>query len=705
MNAKPPEPVLKSQRKPLLQISDLTVDFDTPTGWLRCLHGVDLEVYPGEILGLVGESGSGKSITCMALMKLLGPRARIRGNIRYKKQDILTLDENELTQMRGRDIAMVFQDPVMSLNPVHTIGRQIVESIIYNTGIPALNHTKPAGEQIAGMIEKHQRVTGRDARIEAERLMSHVGIPETKQRLKEYPHQLSGGMNQRVMIAMALAGRPQLLIADEPTTALDVTIQAQILELIRDLRKEIGMSIILITHDLSVVAETSDRLAVMYCGRIVEKGPVTKIFSNPRHPYTRGLLASLLRIDRRVDTLFSIEGSVPTPYEMTQGCAFEPRCQVALNKCKSDQPALKTGPEGCSIACFNPQSGKAAGFAVLNKQECTPYVSQEKRNGHPVLEAADLLKYFRIRKRGGLFGEKKNLKAVDGVSFSVNNGETFGIVGESGCGKSTIARLLLNIHTPTSGAVMFNGRKISGLPPARWRKIRLHMQYVFQNPLDALDRRMKIIDQVAEPLLIHKIVPVSIRHDKAAELLRAMDLKDYTFDRYPHELSGGQQQRVVLARALILSPELLICDEPTSALDVSIQAQVINLLTRLRKQMNLTMVFISHDLSIVRHVCEQVAVMYLGKFVEVAKSDLLFNNPAHPYTRALLSAIPIPEPGLNRKRIFLEGDPPSPIDLPPGCSFRMRCHIARQICAERIPELKSLKDGQSVACHLAHGKA
>jgi len=341
----------------------------------------------------------------------------------------------------------------------------------------------------------------------------------------------------------------------------------------------------------------------------------------------------------------------------------------------------------------------------LNTQERVSNVSQQKGNGQPLLEATALMKYYKIRRGGWLVRKKADLKAVDGVSFSVNKGETFGIVGESGCGKSTIARLVLKIDTPTSGTVVFNGRKISGLPPDEWRKLRLHMQYVFQDPLGALDPRMKIIDQVAEPLLIHNIAPVSEWLNKAAELLRSMDLKSYTFRRYPHELSGGQRQRVVLARALILEPELLVCDEPVSALDVSIQAQVINLLAELRERMSLTMIFISHDLSIVRHVCEQVAVMYLGKIVEMAQNDLLFNSPAHPYTQALLSAIPIPEPGLNRKRIFLKGDPPSPVDPPSGCRFHTRCYIAKPVCAEHMPEFKPLKDGQGVACHLAHGEA
>jgi peptide/nickel transport system ATP-binding protein len=357
MDENHPEPLLKSQREPLLQLSDLTVDFDTPTGWVRCLYGVDLEVYSGEILGLVGESGSGKSVTCMAVMQLLGPRALIRGNVRYSKQDLLGLDEKGLTRMRGREIAMIFQDPMSSLNPVHTIGRQVLESITHNTGAPVLNPADTIGNQVEEAVVDQLGLTGQDARGEARRLLTHVGIPDPKQRLKEYPHQMSGGMSQRAMIAMALAGRPRLLIADEPTTALDVTIQAQILELIRGLRKEMGMSIILITHDLAVVAETCDRMAVMYCGRITEKGPVKSIFADPRHPYTRGLLASLPRIDRRTAKLHPMRGSVPAPHEMPQGCAFEPRCPVSVEDCKLNQPSLVTGTGGHSIACFNPQRG------------------------------------------------------------------------------------------------------------------------------------------------------------------------------------------------------------------------------------------------------------------------------------------------------------------------------------------------------------
>lgn len=345
------------EREPLLQITDLSVDFDMPAGWVRCLHGVDFEVCPGEILGLVGESGCGKSITCMAVMQLLGPGARIRGSVRYKKQDLLTLEEKRLTQMRGCDIAMIFQDPVSSLNPIHTIGRQVIESVVYNSATPVLNQTQTIGEQVEAVVEQYDGLTAQAARDEAECLLTHVDIPEAKQRLKEYPHQLSGGMNQRAMIAMALAGRPQLLIADEPTTALDVTIQAQILELIRGLRNEMGMSIILITHDLAVVAETCDRVAVMYCGRIVEKGTVESMFADPCHPYTRGLLAALPRIDRRTDKLYPMKGSVPAPHEMPQGCAFEPRCPVSVEECICNQPTFAAGPDSRSIACFNPQRG------------------------------------------------------------------------------------------------------------------------------------------------------------------------------------------------------------------------------------------------------------------------------------------------------------------------------------------------------------
>jgi oligopeptide/dipeptide ABC transporter ATP-binding protein len=341
----------------------------------------------------------------------------------------------------------------------------------------------------------------------------------------------------------------------------------------------------------------------------------------------------------------------------------------------------------------------------LNSEQDTSFVFLREGNEQSLLEARALLRHFHVRQKGDLWGRKAILKAVDGVSFSVKKGETFGLVGESGCGKSTTARLLLNIDRPTSGSIIFKGRKISALPPAQWRKLRQHMQYVFQDPLGALDPRMKIIEQVAEPLRIHNRASVSERREKAANLLRSVDIKSYTFRRYPHELSGGQRQRVVLARSLILEPELLICDEPVSALDVSIQAQVINLLVGLRERMGLTIIFISHDLSIVSHACERVAVMYLGKIVELAQNDLLFRSPAHPYTQALLSAIPIPQPGLKRKRIFLKGDPPSPIDPPPGCRFHTRCFIMQPICKQREPDLNPLQAGQAVACHVAHGDA
>ena len=350
------QPLPKSHGEPLLELDGLTVDFDTATGWVRSLHGVDLEVYPGEILGLVGESGSGKSVTCMAVMQLLGPRARIRGRVLYHQQDLLGLNEKGLTRMRGGEIAMIFQDPVSSLNPIQSIGRQIIESVALNTA-SSLNPTQSIGEQVADVVKQHQGLTGKASRDEAERLLRHVGIPEPGQRMREYPHQLSGGMNQRAMIAMSLAGRPQLLIADEPTTALDVTIQAQILDLIRRLRDETGMAIILITHDLGVVAETCERVAVMYAGRIVEKGLVAEIFAEPRHPYTRGLLESLPRIDRRTDKLHPIEGTVPGPHELPPGCAFEPRCRYALDQCKRDQPPAEGGSDRHAIACFNPQSG------------------------------------------------------------------------------------------------------------------------------------------------------------------------------------------------------------------------------------------------------------------------------------------------------------------------------------------------------------
>ena len=661
----------------LLSIRDLTVDFDAPSGWLRALHGVDLDLRQGETLGLVGESGSGKSVTCLSVMRLHGPRVRIRGKILFRGEDLVAMREDTLTRLRGRHMAMIFQEPTTSLNPVKSIGRQLTE-----------------------VLELHRQLSHQQARGEAVSLLNHVGIPDAERRLKEYPDQLSGGMNQRVMIAMALAGKPELLIADEPTTALDVTIQAQILDLIRSVGRETGMAVLLITHDLGIIAENCDRVAVMYAGRIVEQGPNTEVFANPHHPYTRGLLHSLPRVDRHYQRLLPIEGTVPSLHEQPTGCAFAPRCAHADDQCRRARPGLEELEAGHAAACFHPQSGPVSRPSLAEGAG-----TGAATNGEDMVVISDLLCHFRVRRQFGLLGRRAVVRAVDGVSFSIRRGETLGLVGESGCGKSTIAKLILNMIQPTDGNIALAGRDVTALGAAQWRALRRDVQMVFQDPLDALDPRMSAGDQIVEPLLIHGIGTRQDRRARAHELLDAVGLKSEAYDRFPHQLSGGQQQRVVLARALILEPKLIVCDEPISALDVSIQAQVINLLRDLQHKLNLTYLFISHDLRVVRVVCDRVAVMYLGKIVEYADRDKLFDAPAHPYTKALLSAIPIPDPTLERERILLAGDPPSPIEPPSGCRFHTRCPWAKPLCRQREPQLKLYSDGQTVACHVVHGEA
>jgi len=667
----------------LLTIRDLTIDFRTPTDWLRVIHGVDLDIRRGETIGLVGESGSGKSVTCLSVMRLLGKKSNLGGAIEFADTDLALAQDDHLDTVRGGRIAMIFQDPTASLNPVKSIGLQLTET-----------------------LRRHRSLTAKAAKPEAINLLEKVGISEARQRLKEYPHQLSGGQNQRVMIAMALAGDPDLLIADEPTTALDVTIQAQILDLLRMIRQMSDMAILLVTHDLGVVAELCDRVAVMYAGRIVERGPVIDVFKQPVHPYTHGLLESLPRIDMRVDRLIPIEGTVPAPSELPPGCAFAPRCAYATDRCTNELPLLELHTPEHTVACFQPQTGPLS-FQIEETETQLktdlPFLSSDV----PLLKIENLVRHFPVRQAGGFlgFGHKALLRAVDGISFSIPQGEKFGLVGESGCGKSTTAKLVMSMLPPTSGTIEFAGQTIDKLNFAEWRALRRDMQMVFQDPLGALDPRMKVGEQIVEPMLIHKIGTPAERRERALDFLDSVGLKPHNYERYPHQLSGGQRQRVVLARALMLEPKLLVCDEPISACDVSIQAQVINLLEDLQAKLNLTYLFISHDLRVVRHFCHRIAVMYLGKIVEIARDEALFTEPAHPYTRALLSAIPIPNPAANRERVILPGDPPSPVNPPSGCRFHTRCPLVQPLCHEREPILKPIGDGHQVSCHVAHGEA
>ena len=670
---------------PLLEVTALRTHFATDGGTARAVDGVSFSVEEGETVGIVGESGCGKTVTALSIMRLVPePPGRVLpgASIRLRDRELLELPDRAMREVRGREVAMVFQEPMTSLNPVLTVGDQIREALILDG-----------------------RLDGRRARRAAVRLLGEVGIPDPETRYAEYPHQLSGGMRQRIMIAIALALEPGLLIADEPTTALDVTIQAQILDLIAKLRERRRMGVLLITHDLGVVAEVADRVLVMYAGQIVESGTVREIFLNPRHPYTRGLLASLPRLEVTRRRLSPIPGYVPDAAAWPDGCRFRPRCPHAWEKCGEPPPAsLRDGREGGrTVRCWLVDEPGRRGVAARTAAAApAPDGKPAEAEEPPLLRVRGLRKYFPVRSRRR--GDRAVVRAVDGVSFEIRRGETLGLVGESGCGKSTAARAILRLIEPTGGAISFRGDDVRSMKGDALRRLRRRAQIIFQDPFGSLNPRMTVEDMLGEILKVHGLAAErSTRRRRILELLDLVGLLPGHADRYPHEFSGGQRQRIGIARALSVEPELIICDEPVSALDVSVQAQVLNLLRDLQGELGLTYLFISHDLGVVRHVSDRVAVMYLGRIVETASVTRLYRHARHPYTRSLLSAIPRPEPrGAGRaERILLEGDIPSPAAPPPGCHFHPRCwHPGRdQACTTGIPPLEPAgRRGHHAAC-------
>jgi len=675
---------------PLLSVEGLTVTFGTAAGPLRAVRDVSFTLGEAETLAIVGESGCGKSATALSLLRLLpSPPAEVTGTVRFEGSNLLSLAEEELREIRGRRIAMVFQDPMTSLNPVRTVGVQMEE-----------------------MLSQHVGLGRRGARRRSADLLGSVGIPTPERQLDGYPHQLSGGMRQRVMIAMALSCEPRVLVADEPTTALDVSIQAQILELLRAVTAEHRTSLILISHDLSVVAGLADRIAVMYSGRIVETGPTGTVFAHPRHPYAKGLLECIPRLDRpRTRRLASIEGGLPDPHGAGAGCSFAPRCAFVMDRCRVDAPALEPKAPSQLAACWadlssvRPRVPAAAGEAAAAPAGPTAPTSPAGRIDEPLVRVEDLKVHFRLG--GGLpFQARRPLRAVDGVTFEVGRGETLSIVGESGCGKSTTGRALLRLVPATSGRVVFEGRELMPLTGDALRRLRPRLQMVFQDPYGSLDPRMTIRDLVAEPLTVHRVGDRTAAGRRVRELLEMVGLAAGMADRYPHQLSGGQRQRVGVARALALHPSLIVADEPTSALDVSVRAQILNLMQDLQDRLALTYVLISHDLSIVRHMSSRVAVMYLGKIVEVAGRDTLYANPQHPYTQGLLATVPVPDPAVerDRRRAAVRGDVPNPADPPPGCRFNTRCPLAFDRCFVEEPPLVELEGGHQAACFLARAR-
>ena len=665
----------------LLDIENLAVRFELPSETVRAVSGVSLSVAPSETFALVGESGSGKSVSMLSVMGLLpSPPAVVSGSIRLEGREVLGMPGRLLRRFRGRDVAMVFQEPMSSLNPVHRVGRQIGES-----------------------LRIHRGVTRSEARRQAVRLLDRVGIPSAATRVDDYPHEFSGGMRQRAMIAMALACDPKLLIADEPTTALDVTVQAQIVDLVRELQAEYRLAVVWITHDLGVVAEIADRVAVMYAGRILETGQASDLYRATRHPYTSGLLRSIPRLDRSVTTrLAEIPGAPVRVVSELAACPFDDRCPLAGEGCQDALPELEAvGSEGHRSACIHHhQMGPASSLWPEGTE--AGHQDADQQPGDVVVSIRDLQVHFPII-RGMRESRKRAIRAVDGVSLDVVRGKTLGIVGESGCGKTTLGRAMVALVRPTGGTIEINGEPINHRS-GRHRKV---VQMIFQDPFSAMNPGMRVSDVIAEPLRIHRLADADAIRDRVTELLVQVGLPPDAGTRYPHEFSGGQRQRIAVARALAADPEVVVCDEPVSSLDVSVQAQVINLLADLQARTGMSMVFIAHDLAVVRHVSHDVGVMYLGEIVEKAPRDQLYEDPLHPYTKALLEAVPVPEPDYDTtQRTRLVGDVPSPADPPSGCRFHTRCPVAVEgLCSLVKPALEEVTPGRWVSCHLVNPPA
>jgi peptide/nickel transport system ATP-binding protein len=669
-------------RPALLSVEDLHVHFVTSRGVVRAVEGVSWRVYPGEMVALVGESGCGKSVSALAVMRLLAkPAGRVtRGRVLFEGRDLLALSEDEMRELRGRDISMIFQEPMTSLNPVLTIGLQITEPLIIHKG----------------MREEQ-------ARERAIELLRMVGISDAPRRLAQYPHQFSGGMRQRVMIAIGLACNPKLIIADEPTTALDVTIQAQILHLMKELSRELHVAMVVITHNLGIVARYADRVNVMYAARLAEQGTATTVFAKPLHPYTVGLLRSVPRLDKpRSARLETIEGLPPSLLAPPPGCRFAPRCPAKEPRCVEKLPELEEIERGHHSACIRaPELAQHGPRAIgLVSAEATQAALPKVLPAKPLLEVQGLKTWFDVR-RGVLAGGHATLRAVDDVSFQIRAGETLGLVGESGCGKTTVGRTLLRLERETAGRIVYDGIDVTNASAEELKRYRRSIQVIFQDPYSSLNPRMTVGQIIAEPTLVHGLVPNRTAAEKRVrDLLAQVGLFDYMAERYPHELSGGQRQRVGIARALALEPKFIVCDEPVSALDVSIQAQIINLLEALQKNLGLTFLFIAHDLAVVRHISDRVVVMYLGRVMEIADRDRLYSEPLHPYTKALLNAVPIPDPELERARprAVLGGEVPSPLDPPRGCVFHTRCPLATGECKEIVPPLREVRPMHFAAC-------
>ena len=680
---------------PIMQVRDLHVSFATEAGVCRAVRGVNFDLWRGRTLGIVGESGSGKSVTALSLIGLLDDNAKVTGSIIMNGEELIGKTDEEMSEIRGERIAMVFQDPLSALTPMFTIGDQIAEGLI-------THHPDMSKQQI------HDRCV---------ELLELVGIPQPEERLSSFPHQFSGGMRQRVMIAIAIANNPDVIIADEPTTALDVTIQAQILDVLAKAQKETGAAVVLITHDLGVVAGAADDILVMYAGRPVERASIDDVFQHPSMPYTMGLLGAVPKPHIAASQrLVPIQGNPPSLVDIPKGCPFSPRCPLATPECSLSEPNLEV---------VDANSGHLASRRRLQEiiDKNMKYTdvfpvpdllpadwADVPRDQRPVtLEVDHLVKHFPLT-GGGMFRRTiGQVAAVDDVTFKIRQGETLALVGESGSGKSTTLMEIMNLMKPEDGRIVVLGHDLAELKKKAERKaLRKDLQIIFQDPMSSLDPRMPIYDVLAEPLKVHKWSKEKINR-RIGELMELVGLNPDYVDRFPAQFSGGQRQRISIARALATDPKVLLLDEPIASLDVSIQAGIINLLEDLQAKLKISYLFVAHDLAVIRHISDRVAVMYLGQVVELGETEDVFTHPRHPYTQALLSAIPVPDPVVERtrQRIILKGDLPSPSEKHPGCRFASRCPVKlrltpeqQKMCETKRPVLTS--DDQiatEFACH------
>lgn len=681
---------------PVLEIKNLTIAYQTQKGKIEAVHDVSLKVKAGETLGLVGESGCGKSTIAFGIVNFLGHNGKIvNGQVRFQGRDLVGRSQKELQKLRGDQIAMVFQDPMQALNPSLRLGEQLCE-----------------------MLTVHHNIPGKDAWERSVQMLERVRVSDAKEIMNRYAHQVSGGQQQRVVIAMAMLNNPALLIMDEPTSALDVTVEAAVLDLLQELKDEFNTANIFITHNLGVIARISDILCVMYAGQIVEHGPVNEVFQRPSHPYTRGLLACVPRLgESKLDSpLEPIRGRVPIPgHRPRNGCIFAPRCDYVRAECKKSQPKMKKISPQHTVRCVLAENIGKRWQTSPRKQKAEPPLLEKdnKDNKTDCLLRLENIKIYYPHQSNSVaslfgLGEKKFVKAVDDVSVRLSKGRTLGLVGESGCGKSTLVRGLIGLEPLTEGNLQFLGLDIKEPVAGRDTKLIREMQMVFQNPDSTLNPSYIVGKQIARPLKRFKTVPASQVKSEVYRLLKSVRLSETHYDRLPRQLSGGEKQRVGIARALASRPDLIICDEPVSSLDVSVQAAVVNLLLEIQQTFGSSMIFIAHDLSIVRYFSDDIAVMYLGQIVEIGPAESIYAPPYHPYTEALLSAVPIPDPISDQRVLRLGGNVPSALNPPPGCRFHTRCPRRKQlmpengqVCTYNLPPWRENGGGHRILCHIA----